>query len=214
MKMGMVPSRQAEQALLDVDITALRAVLAQFHLVGSGLDPFETVLTPALESIGRSWEAGELALAQVYMASRLAERLIEEDLGVQIPLRRPHPPIAMAVLEDYHLLGKRLVLASARLAGWTVADWGVASDPQELARRAHREQVAVLMVSTLMERSARRVAGVVETLRALGADTRVVVGGAPFRLDPSLCAQVGAAGTAATASAVPALLSGMLAVAP
>ena len=210
--LGMPPSRQAEQALLDVDITALRAVLAQVPQ-DAGLDLFESVLTPALESIGRGWEAGELALAQVYMASRLVERLIEEDLSSQAPLRPSHPRVAMAVLEDYHLLGKRLVLASTRLAGWAVADWGVATDPVELARRAHQEQLSILMVSTLMERSARRVAQVVETLRDLGATTRVVVGGAPFRLDPSLCTQVGAAGTAATASAVPALLAGLLGVA-
>ena len=58
--------------------------------------------------------------------------------------------------------------------------------------------------------AARRVAVVVETLRDLGSATRVVVGGAPFRLDPALCAQVGAAATAGSASAVPALLASLL----
>jgi len=201
---------QAEAALLDLDLEALRGLVAEALTMNPELEVFETLVTPALERIGRSWEDGDLALAQVYMASRLVERLVEEHLVAGLLAHRTQPPMAMAVLEDHHLLGKRLVLASLRMSGWLVADWGVASDPVHLAERAHAEGLGILLISTLMDRSARRVAEVVGTLKLLGASTRVVVGGAPFRLNPALCREVGAEATVAEASAVPALLASLV----
>jgi methanogenic corrinoid protein MtbC1 len=201
---------RAEAALLDLDLEALRTLVAEVLATTPKLEVFETLVEPALERIGRSWEEGDLALAQVYMASRLVERLVEEHLVAGQLAHRSQPPIAMAVLEDHHILGKRLVLASLRMGGWAVADWGVAGDPVLLAERAHAEGLGILLISTLMDRSARRVAEVVRRLKFLGASTRVVVGGAPFRLNPELCREVGADATTAEASAVPALLESLV----
>ncbi len=203
-------STQAEAALLDLDDARFRALVAEALAAHPSVDVFEQLVSPALERIGRSWEQGDLALAQVYMASRMVERLVEEHVAGTVPSRRAHPPIAMVVLEDHHLLGKRLVLSGLRLAGWAVEDWGVAEDPVALAERAHAQGLDLLLISTLMDRSARRVALVVGRLQELGASTRVVVGGAPFRLNPDLCQEVGAVATATVASAVPELLANLV----
>ena len=212
MNVGSHALNRAEAALLDLDLEALRSVVAENLAMAPKLGVFETLVAPALERIGRAWEEGDLALAQVYMASRLVERLVEEHLVSGELAHRSQPLIAMAVLEDHHILGKRLVLASLHMGGWAVADWGVVSDPVALAERAHAEGLGILLISTLMDRSARRVAEVVGTLRALGASTRVVGGGAPFRLYPELCREVGADATTAEASAVPALLERLVGV--
>lgn len=201
---------RAEAALLDLDAPALRALMDEALLTTPRVEVFETLIEPALNRLGCSWEDGDLALSQIYMASRLVERILEEYLLGGAVATRPHPLVAMAVLDDHHLLGKRLVLASLHVAGWSIEDWGVATDPVALAERAHREGLAVLLISALMDRSARRVAEVVRALRALGATTRVVVGGAPFRLNPELCGEVGADATAPVASAVPALLASLV----
>lgn len=207
MAIGMTPSLLVEQALLDVDLAALRTAVAQAQAKDASVGVLEELFTPAMERIGVAWEKGELALAQVYMASRLVERIVDEHLAADDRPLRTHPPVAMAVLDDHHVLGKRLVLASARMAGWTVADWGAAQDPVALAQRAREEGLAILLISTLMDRSARRVALVTQTLHGLGATTRVIVGGAPFRLDPELWRLVGADATAGMASEVASLLS-------
>ena len=203
---------RVEAALLDLDLEALRSLVVETLATTPKLEVFETLVAPALERIGRSWEEGDLALAQVYMASRLVERIVEEHLISGQLAHRSQPPIAMAVLEDHHILGKRLVLASLRMDGWAVDDWGVTSDPVLLAERAHGAGLGILLISTLMDRSARRVAEVVGTLKRLGASTLVVVGGAPFRLNPGLCHEVGADATVAEASAVPALLASLVGV--
>ena len=75
----------------------------------------------------------------------------------------------------------------------------------DLAARALAARVDVLMVSTLMLRGALAVAELVRLLRAAGSGVRVVVGGAPFRMDPELWRGVGADACGATAAEAPAL---------
>ena len=80
MNVGSHALNRAEAALLDLDLEALRSVVAENLAMAPKLGVFETLVAPALERIGRAWEEGDLALAQVYMASRLVERLVEEHL--------------------------------------------------------------------------------------------------------------------------------------
>lgn len=212
MVVGSGASTLAETALLELNLADLRSLVNESLTTATPLEVFEKVVEPAMVRIGRAWEMGDLSLANVYMASRLVERLVDEHLVTGARTHTPHPPLAMAVLGDHHLLGKRLVLAALRMAGWAVEDWGVAMDPVILAQQAHERGIGILLISTLMDRSARRVAEVVRVLKSLGASTRVVVGGAPFRLNPELCREVGADATAPVASAVPGLLTSLVGV--
>ncbi|MCK6551191.1 cobalamin-dependent protein [Myxococcota bacterium] len=197
-----------EQALLDMDRASIHALAAEVGSSAVGFAELELGLAAALTRIGEGWARGELALSQVYVAGRLAEELLEglPSLGPSAP-RAAGPKVAVAALDDHHLLGKRLVLASLRVAGVAAEDWGVFEDPRRLAERAHAEHVDVLLLSTLMLRAAHHVRDVVLRLRALGATTRVGVGGAPYRLDPALAERVLADGTAANATDAPRLVA-------
>jgi methanogenic corrinoid protein MtbC1 len=98
----------------------------------------------------------------------------------------------VAVLLDHHQLGKRIVAASLKAAGFQVVDFGQGLEPEELAALALQGGVSLLMVSVLMLPSALHVK---ELRRALGEGPdrpRLVVGGAPFRFDPELWRAVGA----------------------
>jgi len=111
----------------------------------------------------------------------------------------------LGVLEDQHVLGKRMVQAYLAAAGQPVLDLGAGLTAAALAERAAGEGAKVVMVSTLMLRAALRVQDLVEGLRARGCGAAVVVGGAPFRLDPGLWRRVGADAFGASASEAPAL---------
>ena len=81
---------------------------------------------PALDGIGRSWEAGDLSLSQVYMGARICEELIGEPARVRrCRAGSDQPRVAMAALDDHHLLGKRMVLSVMRGCGFDVDDYGV-----------------------------------------------------------------------------------------
>jgi methanogenic corrinoid protein MtbC1 len=152
----------------------------------------ESVIAPALEQLGQAWEAGTVALSQVYMAGRLCEEIVNAMLPEQGGTAgEPQPTLAIATLEDYHLLGKRIVLAALRASGFAVRDYGQGT-AEEISARAAADGIGILLVSTLMLPSALRIKDLRELLARRGSTARLVVGGAPFRMDPRLCAEVGA----------------------
>ncbi len=198
---------------MDADITTLRssweASLRSVDAVGArraarhaieqlGVEAFgDSVLNPTLEAVGESWEAGDISLAEVYMAGRISTEVLEEWMDDS----HDHDTarVGVAMLDDRHALGKNLVVAALRVAQLPARDLGTQS-ARGLADLARDEGLGLLLVSTLMLRSALRVEDLMGHLRDDGTETRVIVGGAPFRLDPELWERVGAHGTGGDAA--------------
>ena len=176
----------------------MRVCLAQHGPAAGPAVLADHLIIPAMDAIGQGWETGRISLAQVYLSGRLCEQLLEP---YQPPAgaRPAQPRLAIATLEDYHLLGKRLVLAALRAGGYAVQDYG-RQTAGALAARAAAEGIEVLLISVLMLSSALRVAEVRATLTALGCPARLVVGGAPFRLDRRLWRETGADAAGGSAS--------------
>jgi methanogenic corrinoid protein MtbC1 len=180
------------RALLDLDLLAARRIL---HTAGGGTlsaGMLESVVAPALVSIGAAWERGDVALSQVYMSGRMCEHLIGSLDFENVRIREDQPRISVGVLEDAHILGKQLVLQMLRSAGYQVHDLGARLSVDDVVDGVRRDDTEVLVVSVLMLRSALQVTAVREQLKRAGHTPTIVVGGAPFRFDPALAAEVGA----------------------
>jgi methanogenic corrinoid protein MtbC1 len=188
-------ARDFARALLAIDRLRAREALLAAAAECDAPNVTEDVVTPALERIGDDWERGAVSLAQLYVAGRIAEQVVSETLPATSAKRGERPQLAIAVLEDHHALGKRLVLAALRASGYTVADYGHGVSVQGLLQRCHADKPRVLLISTLMLPSALHVRDVVRQLALPGSPPAVIVGGAPFRLDPSLWREVGADAT-------------------
>ncbi|MBI5068066.1 MAG: cobalamin B12-binding domain-containing protein [Deltaproteobacteria bacterium] len=191
-------SVRLERALLDADRPAAAAALEQARARDGAL-VVDRVLVPALERIGTDWERGLLALSQVYMAGRICEDLADALTPGTGRRRAVRAGLAIATLEDHHLLGKRIVSATLRAAGWPLQDLGQGMTARALAARVSEGGIRVLLVSTLMLRAALQVKDLVGLLQAAPAPVRVLVGGAPFRIDRDLWREVGADAMGATA---------------
>lgn len=189
---------QLEEALLALDQPLAGAIMRAFLADRGPAALADDLLIPAMDRIGVGWEQGTVALSQVYMSGRLCETLMESLLPPGGG-SRPQPRLAIATLVDYHLLGKRLVTGVLRSAGYEVLDYG-RQEAAPLAERAAADNVQVLLVSVLMLPSALQIREVCAGLRARGCPARVVVGGAPFRLDRQLWRTVGADAVGYTAS--------------
>ncbi|MDM8521359.1 cobalamin-dependent protein [Anaerolineales bacterium HSG6] len=179
---------QFEQALLALDQLAAEEILASALKDKSPMEFVEQVVVPALERIGDGWEQGGVALSQLYMSGRICEKLIDTVLPPKDSRRKEQHNMAITVLEDYHVLGKRIVYSILRASGFTVKDYG-RTDVAGLTQRANEEGVKVLLISTLMLPSALRIK---EVIPKLNDGMKVIVGGAPFRFDPDLYKEVGA----------------------
>lgn len=189
-----------ERALIESDQAAAERVLDECLGESDLPDVLEQIVAPALVSIGSAWEAGDLGLSQVYLAGRLCDRMLGERFPAPRAGQQAQGRMAIGVLGDAHVLGKAMVVHVLRCAGYHVADWGLRLTPDHVVRRAIDEDLDVLMLSVLVLRSALEVRQVREGLRRAGRRTVLVVGGAPFRLDPGLGAEVGADHVGASAA--------------
>jgi methanogenic corrinoid protein MtbC1 len=187
-------------AVVALDAPVASAVVEEAFAAASAAVVCDELVRPALEEIGARWERGELSLANVFMGSKLCERALDEHLPPSARTSEAPPRIAIGVFEDQHQLGKRMVLASLRSAGLRVLDYGGGLRAAGLVARLEKDGIQVLLLSTLMLRSALAMSGFIAELRRSGSKVRVVVGGAPFRLDPTLAARIGADAWGATAS--------------
>jgi len=191
MRDPLATALEFEQALLSLDRLAARNMLLESGGAETPFQLVEKLVVPALERIGAGWEQGRVALSQVYMSGRICEELVDTLLPADGLGRKNRPKMAIAVLQDYHLLGKRIVYSVLRSSGFELLDYGRV-DADELVRRVRNDGVEVLLISVLMLPSALQVKDVRARLQAIGSEVKIVVGGAPFRLDDQLWKEVGA----------------------
>jgi methanogenic corrinoid protein MtbC1 len=192
-------ARDFERALLSLDRIEAEKIIDEFRYRLEPVELVERTIVPALESLGERWDAGSIALSQVYMSGRICEDLVDSILPPGDPDRKGQPRIAIAGLSDQHALGKRIVYSTLRASGFELRDFGKGLTVEQLVMCVEAEHVEILLISTLMFRSALLVRDVVA---ALPADTRVIVGGAPFRFDDELWKIVGADAMCRSASEV------------
>jgi methanogenic corrinoid protein MtbC1 len=180
-----------EGALLNLDSIGAQQVLV---IAKNNLTPLEVVskiVIPALERIGNSWQSGNVALSQIYMSGKICEGLIDELLPSTSENRIDQPKMAIAVLNDYHFLGKRIIYSHLRSAGFSLADYGRKS-VDELVENICNDGIEVILISTLMYPSALNIRQVKEKLDLVAPGVKMIVGGAPFIMDNQLWKNVGA----------------------
>lgn len=194
-----------QSALLALDRSRAKKIFLAGAESDGAIPIMEELVATVLDRIGLEWEAGRVALSQVYMAGGICEELALNLLPQAHPDRRTEPAIALAVFEDWHMLGKRMVQAVLVSEGFALSDWGRV-DLSSLITRLHSEKVDILLLSCLMLHSALRIKKLRERMKAEGLDVKLVVGGAPFRFDPTLWQEVGADATGSKASEAGAII--------
>lgn len=190
-----------EQAILALDRVGARRIATASTASWSAFDVADELVTPVLARLGTGWDEGRVALSQIYIGARICEELLDAALPGAHPDRRSRPRMAVAVLEDHHTLGKRIVYAALRAAGYDLTDYGHAT-VAELAAKAAADGIEILLVSTLMLSSALKVVDLRTRLADAGSRARIVVGGAPYLFDDHLWLEVGADATARSAAGV------------
>ena len=178
-------------ALLSVDRIKVKEILTKPYPGHSPYSVVEKLVVPALEVIGAGWEGGVYSLSQVYMSGRICEEVVDLILPSTDNTRRFQPKMAICVLEDYHLLGKRIVYSVLRASGFELANYGH-MDIEGLIKQVLQDKIEILLISVLMLPSALKVKDFRMRLDQAGMQTKIIVGGAPFRFDHQLWREVGA----------------------
>jgi monomethylamine corrinoid protein len=185
-------SERLERALLLLDKTEAEGIIKESLLLDSPIEITGELISLTLRKIGDAWEAGKLALSQVYMSGIICEELIDKILLPQSPVRISHPKMAIGVFEDFHLLGKRIIYSTLRASGFELIDLGGGLTIEKILEVIEKEKIKILLLSVLMLPSALHVRELKNRLH--GNDVKIIVGGAPFRFDQELWIEVGADG--------------------
>lgn len=180
-----------EQALLAMDRIGVREVIVTNTEAHSISNSIEELVVPALERIGLAWEHGTISLSQVYMSGRICEETIDILLPPTDPNRVDQPPMAIVVLDDYHMLGKRIVYSTLRASGFELRNYNH-MDIDTLVKHIKKDNIQILLISVLMLPSALHIKELHRKLEEEKISIKLIVGGAPFRFDSNLWNEVGA----------------------
>jgi methanogenic corrinoid protein MtbC1 len=187
------------KALLSLDRIQAERIFTRVINLKNSSGSSESLIVDVLETIGTEWENGKYALSQVYMSGRICEELAAH-LPVQAYTSRENmPAMAIALLNDYHALGKRMVLSVLHSTGYAVTDYG-RMDVPNLVAAIKQDGIQIILISVLMLPSALHVKDLRQALNAAGLPVKIVVGGAPFRLNKELWKTVGADAAGHTAA--------------
>ncbi|MCX6287558.1 MAG: cobalamin-dependent protein [Bacteroidetes bacterium] len=185
-----------ERALLSLNRNEAIKIIHQASTQSSPIEAACEVVTEALDHIGAGWEEGRYSLSQVYISGLICEEAVDAVLPREAPERKDQPKMAIGVFADYHLLGKRIIYSSLRAAGFELTDLGSGLNTEDVVKMVHKQQISVLLLSTLMLPSALKIKELTRQLKDM--PVKVVVGGAPFRFDENLWKEVGAYATGKT----------------
>lgn len=192
MKNSAALIEEFRNTLLQIDRIKALEMFKQYFQEDNSFELLERMVIEALEQIGEGWENGTFSLAQVYMSGLICEELIEEYLPKTEIKRKDAPKMALAVLQDHHALGKKIVYSVLRAGGYDPIDLGYGLSSDQIVQKAIEHQVEILLISTLMLPSALKIKEVRKKLKDQGVPMKIIVGGAPFRLDSQLWEAVGA----------------------
>ena len=152
----------------------------------------DEIIMVVMGNIGSKWEEGAISLSQVYMSSKICEQMLDEILTKNVNFIKTSPKIAITTLEDHHLLGKRIVKSVIQTGGYSLIDLGHGVTISEVVEMVNKEEIEILLVSTLMFPSALKVKALREKLYESGKEVKILVGGAPYLFDSELWKRVGA----------------------
>ncbi len=180
-----------EVALTTTDEPLVNSIIDEARSVISPLDCSEYLISPVLSRIGVGWQEGKISLSQVYLGSKMCEKALDRILPSTHQRRRTQPKMAIAVLEDYHNLGQKIVLSALRAGGFEILNYE-RQDVASLVSKAKEDGIEILLISTLMYRSALKVKDLRKEMEANSIRPVLLVGGAPFFFDKELWIRVGA----------------------
>lgn len=177
--------KELYEAVLTGDAGTARTI-TEAALSDGEIKPLSLVseyLTPAMDEIGRRFEANECFVPELLLAARAmkgAMELIQPRLlqsGVELLGR----VIVATVKGDLHDIGKNLVAAVMEGGGFEVIDMGVNVDPEKIVATIKERDAQIVALSALLTTTMPAMRTTIEAIEAAGVRDKVtiLVGGAP-----------------------------------
>jgi methylmalonyl-CoA mutase cobalamin-binding domain/chain len=175
------------------------------ELIGAGAPPQQVMqqgLAEAMLEIGRRWNAGDVFLPEVVAAAEIFRKcndIVEPALIAAGGKTLGHKVLMATVKGDLHDLGKNMVGAMMKTAGFEVHDLGKDVAAERIIEAVREMEPTILGLSSLLTTTVPEQRTVIQALEAAGLRGRVqvMVGGAPVTQE--WASEIGADGFAPNA---------------
>ena len=161
------------------------------------------VFQPCQREIGRLWQLNQVSVAQEHYCTA-ATQLIMSQLYPQLFAveRIGKTLVATSIAGDLHEIGVRMVVDIFELHGWDTYYLGSNTPAQAVIQAIQQEQADVLAISVTLTPYLAAVQELIDQVRAhpQSAHVKILVGGYPFSLAPTMWQQMGADGCAQDAA--------------
>jgi 5-methyltetrahydrofolate--homocysteine methyltransferase len=159
-----------------------RAVKALLAAGGEPLDLVNLELIPALDAVGRRYEAGEVFLPQLLRSAEAAKTAFAavnaaiESSGKETA---GHGEIILAtVLGDVHDIGKNIVKVVLENYGFSIVDLGKDVPPETVVSAAESGNARLVGLSALMTTTLESMKNTIDGLKERAPGVKIMVGGA------------------------------------
>ncbi len=162
-----------EDELLKVIDEALSQGIIPADIIASGL-------SPALETIGEKFEAGEFFLPELVFSGQIMKNVLDKI--------RPHMAsedgmssgrVIMGTIEgDIHHIGKNIFISVLEGDGYEVYDLGEDAPPSLFLEKAKELNPDVIGMSSLISTGVSKMAETISLLKDNGIKSDVIIGGA------------------------------------
>lgn len=139
-------------------------------------------MIPALDQVGKGFEAGSVFLPQLLMSAEAAKsafEVIKEHMSRSGQVQEPKGKVILATVKgDIHDIGKNIVKVLLENYGYEVIDLGKDVPPQAVVEAAVQDHVLVVGLSALMTTTVPSMEETIQRLRKEAPWVNVMVGGA------------------------------------
>ncbi len=151
------------------------------------LDIVKQYIIPALDEVGRGFEAQKVYLPSLLMSAEAAKSAFEpikETLSTDKDASQEKMTVIMATVKgDIHDIGKNIVCLLLENYGFKVIDLGRDVAPQTILDAAREHNASLVGLSALMTTTVPAMEETIELLHAEAPDIKIMVGGAVLTED-------------------------------
>lgn len=175
---GMGLAESIEKGLKERAAAAVKELLEE----QDALAVINTEMIPALDRVGKGFEAGTVFLPQLLMsaeAAKAAFEIIKDRMLASGQKQEKKGMIILATVKgDIHDIGKNIVKVLLENYSYEVIDLGKDVPPETVVRTAVENQVMLVGLSALMTTTVPSMEETIRQLRAKAPWAKVMVGGA------------------------------------
>ena len=191
---------------LDALLAGKRQLASQLitEAVGRGVsvkDVYLQVFQPCQREIGRLWQVNQISVAQEHYCTAATQLIMSQLYPYLFAAERVGKTlVATCIAGDLHEIGVRMVSDIFELNGWDTFYLGANTPLPAIVQSVREQKADMLAISVTFIPNLALVQELIDLVRA-AVSVKILVGGYPFNIAPTMWPEMGADGCAQDAAA-------------